>query len=165
MCPCLQFPQTTCVVQKSFSMVALNYDQHYAVAKPMKKSSPSKLIRSPVGVCFHTNSYKVKDCWPWVSTRRWRTLYRGVELQISKTNAHHRTIVLFQYLVPVTLVTILSLHSGYLIWTKTIPGEKDHCRDKMVAKSKKMVGVCLFFVFYCFIWLVFIYFYIRVVVF
>ena len=86
-----------------------------------------------------------------------------MELQISKTNAHHRTIVLFQYLVPVTLVTILSLHSGYLIWTKTIPGEKDHCRDKMVAKSKKMVGVCLFFVFYCFIWLVFIYFYIHVV--
>ena len=75
-------------------------------------------------------------------------------------------IILFQYLVPVTLVTILSLHSGYLIWTNTIPGEKDHGRDKMITKSKKRVGVCFFgFFFRCFIWLVYIYFYIRVVVF
>ena len=70
-------------------------------------------------------------------------------------------IILFQYLVPVTLVTILSLHSGYLIWTNTIPGEKDHRRDKMITKSKKRVGVCFFGFFFSLFHLVGVYLFLH----
>lgn len=150
MCPCLQFIQMTCVVQKSFNMVALNYDQHYAVAKPMKTSSRSKLIRSLVALSW------IFAAFVSIPTAiRSRVVYlellpegEGHGLEVwnyrYQRQIYSIAIVLFQYLVPVTLVTILSLHSGYLIWTNTIPGEKDHRRDKMVAKSKKRVGVHVF---------------------
>ena len=147
MCSCLQFLQTTCVVQKSLNMVALNYDQHYAVAKPMKKSSRSKLIRTLVALS-----------WIFAALVSIPSAIRSrvVALEFLPEGAGHClevwnyryqrqmytiAIVLFQYVLPVTLVTILSVHSGYLIWTNTIPGEKDHSRDKKVARSKKRVGV------------------------
>lgn len=159
MCHCLQFLQMTCVVQKSFNMVALNYDQHYAVANPMKKSSRSKLIRSLVALSWIFAAFVAI---PTAIRSRVVDLdfipeYEGRCLEVwnyrYQRQIYSIAIVLFQYLVPVTLVTILSLHSGYLIWTNTIPGEKDHRRDKMIAKSKKRVGGP-FSVLYCFIWLV-----------
>ena len=150
MCPCLQFLQMTCVVQKSFNMVALNYDQHYAVAKPMKTSSRSKLIRSLVALSWIFAAFVSIPTAIRSRVVNLEFLPEGEGLCLEVWNYRYQrqmysiAIILFQYLVPVTLVTILSLHSGYLIWTNTIPGEKDHRRDKMITKSKKRVGVRVF---------------------
>lgn len=146
MCPIVSFAQVGIVLQRSFVMMAVSFEQHHAIARRMKKpfakrkvklviltiwliaiigATPTAVFSTIVHLPFEPGIRGLcLENWPSNTNR---DLYNSIILSV-------------QYGIPLIILTSTYVHIGYIIWNNKIPGEVDTVRDNKIAKSKRKVS-------------------------
>lgn len=146
MCHLVHYLQLMSVLQRTFTMVAITFDRHRAIWRPLKRRlkkreamitilimwSVSALLSLPTAIyskiLFLPNEPGSKglciEQWGIHKARYWYSF----------------SIMLLQYFIPLVVMMITYIHISIIIWIRKTPGEADSGRDRRMAETKRKVS-------------------------
>lgn len=146
LCPLVTYGQAVAVFLSAFTLIAISVDRHRAIRFPLRPRLTcgqltvviaaiwvvAIVLPLPVGIVSRVNQRRdlsgnwrgvCEEVWP---SSRLRSIYTIL-------------IMVWQYFLPVSVLTFTYASIAYAIWWKKTPGEPENARDQRMATSKKKV--------------------------
>ena len=147
MCPFVLYFQIVVVFVSAFTLVAMSADRYVAIMYPLRPKLTPKGVACICGLVW------VIACMvpiPTAITGKVQTAFENLtgvcqrgrcfeDMEKTFGSTYSLCIMLFQYFIPLIVLTFTYAHIGYVIWIKIIPGEAVQQQDERQASSKRKV--------------------------
>ena len=147
MCPFVLYFQIVVVFVSAFTLVAMSADRYVAIMYPLRPKLTPKGVACICGLVW------VIACMvpiPTAITGKVQTAFENLtgvcqrgrcfeDMEETFSSTYSLCIMLFQYFIPLIVLTFTYAHIGYVIWIKIIPGEAVQRQDERQASSKRKV--------------------------
>lgn len=160
MCVLVSYSQAVSVFVSAYTLLAISLDRYIAILYPLRPKMTrfhakliivkvwavslitpsstvfvSKLVQPPIWVENNiTDRYICTEVWP---NNDYRDFYSFA-------------LMIFQYVLPLSVLIFTYIKIAIVVWGKTPPGEAESTRDKRMAASKRKVSFFFLLIFLIF---------------
>ena len=145
LCPLVMFLQVLTVLQRSFTLMAMTLDKHYAVLRPFSprlKANVIKLMMVGIWIVSAVIAMPVYLAAK-IQYMEYEPGSLGLCMEVwddeHSATRYSYSLLIIQYMIPLMVMAISYTHIAYVIWVKQPPGECLRDRAKRIASSKRKV--------------------------